>query len=236
MIYVYDIPTRPRRLALTAADTPSLSIPVAPDLYDAVVAFLTHHGETWGMQRIHHALRQAVALPFTTAEDARTLALTTPPRQRGAYAVAQEKLSIEQSITALFAYESRIEAGVHAGNTGSAGLPPGECAPYRLSRYIGEILGARQFTHCGIGTCDDCQKLRLNEKLGIGCARGRNAEKSLSDCRLNKQRLIDSLGAKANESAGLIKRTEVTPPYKKSRFHRGSLLPLRCPWEPGKAT
>jgi hypothetical protein len=43
--------------------------------------------------------------------------------------------------------------------------------------------------------------------------------KSLSCCRLNKQRLINSLEAEVNESACLIELSGVTPPYKISRFH-----------------
>jgi hypothetical protein len=39
---------------------------------------------------------------------------------------------------------------------------------------------------------------------------------------LNKQRLINLLEAKVNESAHLIESTEVTPPYEISCFHRGS--------------
>jgi hypothetical protein len=45
----------------------------------------------------------------------------------------------------------------------------------------------------------------------------------LSSCRLNKQRLINSLEAEVNESARLIESTGVSPPYKISRFHRESL-------------
>jgi hypothetical protein len=40
---------------------------------------------------------------------------------------------------------------------------------------------------------------RLNEKLGMGCTRGRKAEKSLSFCHLTKQRLINELADGVNE-------------------------------------
>ena len=41
---------------------------------------------------------------------ARTLALTTPPRQRSAYVVEQDRLGIEQSITALENFERKLSA------------------------------------------------------------------------------------------------------------------------------
>src|SRR6266851_5269698 len=48
------------------------------------------------------------------------------------------------------------------------------------------------------------------------------AGECLSDCHLNKQRLIKSLGAGVDENAGLMDRPQAAPPYKISRFHRES--------------
>ena len=42
---------------------------------------------------------------------------------------------------------------------------------------------------------------------------------TLSDCHLNKQRLINSLEAEVNESTDLMHGPQATPPYKISRFH-----------------
>jgi len=72
----------------------------------------------------------------------------------------------------------------------------------------------------------------------------RNTADRLSDCHLNKQRLINPLEAEVNESVWLIESMGVTPPYKISRFHRESLLgqkmDLRYPraysGEPNKRT
>ena len=67
------------------------------------------------------------------------------------------------------------------------------------------------------------KKRRLNEKPDKGLQRGFNVGEYLSDCHLNKQRLINSLGGKVDESAGLIEKTRTAPPYKISRILRGSL-------------
>jgi hypothetical protein len=37
----------------------------------------------------------------------------------------------------------------------------GDITNRRLSRYIGEISGARQWTHCGISTCNYCQQSKV---------------------------------------------------------------------------
>ena len=50
-----------------------------------------------------------------------------------------------------------------------------------------------------------------------------NPGERLSDCHLNNQRLINSLGAEVNESVGLIEETQTAPPYRISPILRGSL-------------
>src|SRR5262245_57511779 len=66
---------------------------------------------------------------------------------------------------------------------------------------------------------------------------GLNAGERLSDCHLNKQRLINSLGAEVNESAGCIEETLTASPYKISRIPPVSSIGpethakhLRCPY------
>ena len=64
----------------------------------------------------------------------------------------------------------------------------------------------------------------LDKMPGQCLKRGLDADACLSDCHLNKQRLIKSLEAKVNESAGLIEHTEVTLPYKNFAFSPGEPL------------
>jgi hypothetical protein len=45
---------------------------------------------------------------------------------------------------------------------------------------------------------------RINEKPGMGHVRAHNAEKSLSFCRLTKQRLINELADGVNERYGCM--------------------------------
>jgi hypothetical protein len=68
------------------------------------------------------------------------------------------------------------------------------------------------------------KKRGLNEKPGGCLQRGLNAGVRLSDCRLNKHRLINSLGGEVNESIGLSDDAQAAQPYKISRILRRSLL------------
>jgi hypothetical protein len=79
------------------------------------------------------------------------------------------------------------------------GQEPTFCEKSRLSLYIGEILGARQFMHGDTTTCEHRQQTTFSENLGKVSSETRNMGKSLSSCHLKKQRLINSLEAEVHE-------------------------------------
>ena len=58
------------------------------------------------------------------------------------------------------------------------------------------------------------KKRGLNEKPSTCLQQGPNPGEHLSDCHLNKQRLINSLGAEVNESVGLMEETQTALPYR----------------------
>ena len=77
---------------------------------------------------------------------------------------------------------------------------------------------------------------RLNEKPSKSIQQGLNAGERLSDCHLNKQRLINSLGAEVNESVGRIEETLSCPTVQNFAYSPGKpvgrSICARIPWVP----
>jgi hypothetical protein len=71
------------------------------------------------------------------------------------------------------------------------------------------------------------KKRGLNDEPSKCLQQGPNPGERLSDCHLNKQRLINLLEAEVHESVGLIEETQTAPPYRISPILRGSQYALR---------
>jgi hypothetical protein len=60
---------------------------------------------------------------------------------------------------------------------------------------------------------------------------GPNTGERLSDCHLNTQRLINSLGAEVHENAGLVEDAQAAIPYKIARFLRKTPPSTSAPYQ-----